>query len=58
MKMIVFRMLPFAGITQIRFKGISHPANTEKARTPSVCRKPSERRLLKTAIGELYALQR
>jgi len=51
-------MLPFAGITQIRFKGISHPANTEKARTPSVCRKPSERRLLKTAIGELYALQR
>jgi len=29
-------MLPFAGITQIRFEGVSHPAITA-ARTPSVC---------------------
>jgi hypothetical protein len=23
---LAFRMLPFAGITQIRFEGVSHPA--------------------------------
>jgi len=33
-----FRMLPFAGITQIRFEGVSHPAGAvlQPARRPSV----------------------
>jgi hypothetical protein len=30
----VFRMLPFAGITQIRFEGISHPAVQECSLQP------------------------
>ena len=40
MMALAFRVLPFAGIIQIRFKGISHPAAhcetiAKLARTPS-----------------------
>jgi hypothetical protein len=46
-------MLPFAGITQIRFKGVSHPDSTDfrASRTPSVAP-------LEAASGELYACRR